>query len=221
MSAHLLATLVWVLSSAPCFGWADLVTPPKRPVVLYLKINAGQPARPIEEMEREAGALMDVAGYSLEWRVLPHASIDAVEAPIVVMELHGVCEAPERPDVAVPLPDSSRLASAAISNGEILPFGSVECNTLSRMLADALPKSGNKREFLYGRAMGRLVAHELYHILTKTRDHEDTGVGKSHFSVKDVLAEHFEFDSPTLAKLREPVGDAGDSEMDTIEEAGR
>ena len=70
MSAHLFATLVWLLSSAPCFGWADLVNLPKRPVVVYLRTNPGQPDRPVEEMKREANALMDTAGYSLEWRNL-------------------------------------------------------------------------------------------------------------------------------------------------------
>ena len=221
MSAHLLATLVWVLSLAPCFGWADLVNPPKRMVVVYLKTSPGQLVQPVEEMQHEAGVLMEAAGYTLEWRAIPRAPIEAVDAPIVVMELRGVCDAPERSDDALSLADSSILASAAVSNGEILPFGSVQCDVLSRMVAGALPKSGKNREFLYGRAMGRLVAHELYHILTKTRDHEDAGVGKSHFSAKDVLAEHFEFDNPALATLRAPAGGADASEMDTIEEAGR
>jgi len=221
MSAHLFATLVWLLSSAPCFGWADLVNLPKRPVVVYLRTNPGQPDRPVQEMKREANALMDTAGYSLDWRNLPHETVEPVDAPIVVVSMHGICQPPQRPDTLTPLVGPSSLASTAVSDGEVLPFSSLECETLSRMVAASLAKQESKQDFLYGRAMGRLIAHELYHILTKTRDHDNGGVGKSHFSAKDVLADHFEFDNTTLAKMREPVADDADSSEEAFEKLGR
>jgi hypothetical protein len=220
MSAPLLATLVWLLSSTPSFGWADPVTPPKRPVVVYLRTDAGQPDRPLEEMKREAGVLMETAGYSLEWRSIQHEAAEPVEAPIVVVAMHGVCQPPQRADVPRPLMAPSSLASTAISDGEVLPFATVECETLSRMVAPALMKQETKQDFLYGRAMGRLVAHELYHILTKTRDHDDGGIGKSHFSAKDILRDRFDFDAVTLARFRDPAAEDAGAEEGLLD-AGR
>jgi hypothetical protein len=186
---------------------------------VYLRTNPNQRAQPVQEMEREANALMDSAGYRLDWRDISEGSSDAVQAAIVVVELHGTCEPPRRPDLVPPLAAPSSIASTAVSNGEILPFSWLECDVLSRMLAAPLAKAESKQDYLYGRAMGRVIAHELYHILTKTRDHDEGGVAKSRFSTSDVLADHFTFDNPTLAKLREPV--AVDDTMDEFEDLGR
>lgn len=220
MSARLVVTLVWTLSCAPSFGWSDPVNPPKRPVVVYLRTNSGQSTQPVQEMKREANALMDSAGYSLEWRNLSGQAAEAVEAPIVVVELRGICQPLEHPAALPPLATPSSLASTAVSDGEVLPFSWLECETLSRMLAPVLPNDDRRTDFLYGRAMGRLVAHELYHILTKGRDHDGGGIGKSRFSAQDVLSEHFVFDTPALAKLREPVSGGVDS-VDELDDASR
>jgi len=212
MSARLVAALVGLLSSAPCFGSPDATNPGKRAVVVYLRTSTGQRAEPVQAMQKEANALMETAGYHLEWRTLPGDNSIAVDAPIVVVELRGNCQSPTGSIPLAPLTRPSALASTAVSDGEVLPFSWVECDTLSRMLAAPLSKYENKQEFLYGRAMGRLIAHELYHILTKTRHHDTDGVAKPRFSAADVLTEHFSFDTPTLAKLREPVASSDSAE---------
>jgi hypothetical protein len=171
-------------------------------------------------MKREANTLMEAAGYDLEWRSLPHETAEPVEAPIVIVAMHGICQPPQRADVLPPLIAPSSLATTAVSEGEVLPFSSIECETLSRMLGAPLAKQ-EKQDFLYGRAMGRLIAHELFHILTKTRDHDIGGVGKSHFSAKDVLADHFEFDTTTLVKFRAPVPEDDNITFEDGEESGR
>ena len=59
-----------------------------------------------------------------------------------------------------------------------------------------------RREFLYGRAMGRVVAHELYHILSNEPGHDEDGVAKPSFTTRDVLADQFNFNHATLAKFQ-------------------
>jgi hypothetical protein len=72
-----------------------------------------------------------------------------------------------------------------------------------------------RRDFLYGRAMARVVAHELYHVLLKTADHAHAGIARSCFTAEDLLTEHFEFEGATLAKLRtESFGVASDEGTD-------
>jgi hypothetical protein len=109
-----------------------------------------------------------------------------------------------------------------VVNGDVLPFSWLECGTLSRMLAPALNGAGSRRDYLYGRAMGRLIAHELFHILTHTRGHDAGGVAKPYFSAQDILAEHFEFEASTLARFQEPAGaDVTEESGEGLEEAGR
>jgi hypothetical protein len=65
-----------------------------------------------------------------------------------------------------------------------------------------------QRDFLYGRAMGRLLAHELYHMLANQREHVGSGVGKPSFSASDVLGESFAFEESALARFRGPASGA-------------
>jgi hypothetical protein len=58
---------------------------------------------------------------------------------------------------------------------------------------------------LYGRAMGRVLAHELYHMLANQREHVGSGVGKPSFSATDVLGESFAFEESALARFRGPA----------------
>jgi hypothetical protein len=205
MSARFLATPCCLLSIALCVGRAETVTPPARELVVYLTAVPHQPLPPIQEMQREVKTLMQTAGYRIEWRDSASSKRDVSDASVFVLQLRGVCQAPERPSAVEPLGKSVSLASSAVVDGEVLPFSWLECETLARLLAPSLAKEpGAKREYLYGRAMGRLVAHELLHVLTNTRGHDDSGVGKLSFSAKDVLSERFEFEHPSIARLAGP-----------------
>ena len=222
MFARVLAATCCLLEIALCSERPEPVAPPRREVVVYLKTAAGQPTPPVEEMKREANALLEPAGYTLAWRRLPNAVGEVVEVPLVVVELRGSCQAPRRGDELAPLLNPSSLASTSVVNGDVLPFSWLECGTLSRMLAPALNNSGSRRDYLYGRAMGRLIAHELYHMLTHARGHDAGGVAKPYFSAHDLLAERFEFEASTLARFQEPAA-AGVTEDigEGSEEAGR
>ena len=49
--------------------------------------------------------------------------------------------------------------------------------------------------------MARLLAHELYHFLTQTTHHTQSGIAKAAVSATDLLADHFDFDGEAVAKL--------------------
>jgi hypothetical protein len=211
-----------LLNTALCFERPEHVTPPRREVVVYLRTAADQPAQPAEEMKREASALLEPAGYNLSWRRLPNTAGEVVTAKLVVVELRGVCQAPRRGEEWPPLLKPTSLASTSVVNGNVLPFSWLECGAVSRLLASALTDTGARRDYLYGRAMGRLIAHELYHILTNTRHHDVGGVAKPYFSAQDLLAEHFEFEASTLARFQETApADAAEDSGESLEEAGR
>jgi hypothetical protein len=220
MFARLLVAACCLLNTALCFDRSEPVGPPKREVLVYLKNSADPPASPLEEMKREAGAIMETAGYRLFWRNLPNTG-GAVDAFVVVVELRGTCRAPRLGDSLDPLLQPASLASTAIVDGEVLPFSWVECETLSRMLAPALSKYDFPQDYLYGRAMGRLVAHELFHILTMSANHAGGGVAKSSFNVGDILADRFTFEVTALTKLQSATDEESTGRGEISEEAGR
>jgi hypothetical protein len=213
MFARILVILVCFLDAASRQGLAEPVDPPHRKLVVYLKTAPGQPAPPAEEMKREVDALMDGAGYSVSWRSPADYGRDEGDASVIVSELRGTCQAPRLGMMLEPPPAGATLASTVVSDGNVLPFILVDCATVTGLLAPALPnEAATRRNFLYGRALGRVVAHELFHALTRTREHDDGGVAKRSFRASDILAEHFEFELATLKRFRESttVGSGAD-----------
>jgi hypothetical protein len=224
MFARILVVLVCFVGALLRPGLAEAVNPPHRKLVVYLKTAASQPKPPTDEMKREVDALMEGAGYSVSWRSPGDFGQDEGDAAVIVSEFQGVCEVPRPGIILAPPGAGAILASTAVSDGEVLPFIGVDCATVARLLAPALPNSASgRRTFLYGRALGRVVAHELFHALTGTREHDQGGVAKHSFRASDVLAEHFEFELATLRRFREslPVGSDTDDGNPDAPAAGR
>jgi hypothetical protein len=153
---------------------------PETAVVVYLSGAAAQPARPLQSMKDEAVRLMRSAGYRVEWTTR-RPTTDAV---LVVVTLQGTCSAGNTPGTA------GALASTATSDGKVIPFATVDCEGLSRVLATALAgEPAARRDFLYGRAMARVIAHELHHILEKTTEHTRSGIARACMHPGDLLAD--------------------------------
>ena len=224
MSARLLATLCLVfgcvlVSSAQSAALQDAE------LVVYLRTGGNQPAAPLAQMKRELNALMHQAGYRVEWRSLDaDRGQDAADAPfLAVLELTGVCGlTPGHPAAEQPAAISASLAATTVTDGQVLPFSSLNCTALTRSVSAALAQdAGAQRDFLYGRAMARVAAHELYHVLMRTTEHGRSGVARSCFNTGDLLSGHFEFEGSTLARLRSRQDTVPDISAAGDESSGR
>lgn len=166
-------------------------------ISIYLKTGAADAAA-VTYMKSELANLMQSADFSLEW-LDASAGIPNVDSQLVVLELEGTCA----PPTGMPTASSGPLASTAVSDGRILPFSTVHCNVVNQMLAPAIAGEPARRsEWLYGRALARIAAHEVYHVLTEAAGHSRQGIAKAAFSAWDLLTNRFDFEGATLAKLR-------------------
>jgi hypothetical protein len=154
-------------------------------------------------MKRELSRLMQTAGYELEWRGPQESKIDT-SAFLAVVELRGDCETPSgKPPSGSALPGMADLASTFVSDGQVLPFSWVNCGNVTKLLAPSLvDQPAAHEDFIFGRAVARLIAHEFYHVLMQTREHTRNGISKSCFTAADLLSNSFEFESAALAQLR-------------------
>lgn len=170
---------------------APAAAPESRVLFVYLSAAPGANAPELDYMRSETGALMRSAGYRLEWRTLDAASKE--DAPdLVIVKLTGDCTAPR-----IPQPPTAgagggySLASTATSSGVVLPFSEIHCSALTRALSPAFSGvAPAERSFLYGRAMGRVLAHELYHVLAHTGNHTREGLGKPSYNLGDLVDDH-------------------------------
>jgi hypothetical protein len=149
-------------------------------------------------MKRELATLMRSAGYRLEW------GGESSSPNLAVVELTGTCALPAGyAGRDLPGPVAPALAATNVTDGRVLPFAAVNCAALTRSLASVLSQTAAaQRDYYYGRAMARVIAHELYHILMQTPDHSRNGVSRSCFSTADLVSERFEFEGAVLAEMR-------------------
>lgn len=109
--------------------------------------------------------------------------------------------------------EGASLASTAVEDGKVLPFSWINCGIITETLARSLGSVDSKRrDFLYGRAMGRVLTHELYHLLANETEHMHSGVAKSSFSARDLLGERFALEIPALLLMRPDSDDLTSAE---------
>jgi hypothetical protein len=210
MLARSLATYC-LLTAGLLAGASDPIEPN---LAVYLKTAPNQPNFPLQWMQGELSQIMSQAGYAIEWR---DARATAQTYPdisnLAVVELRGICGLPAGPVQPVePIEEHEALASTPVAEGRVLPFSTVNCAAVTHLLVPALAEeAAARRDFVYGRALARIMAHELYHVLTGRGDHDREGIAKAGFTVRDLVGERFDFEQTTLSKLRPLPGTNGAS----------
>jgi hypothetical protein len=205
MSAWVLA-LFSLLNTVPSFVRTNL---PRTELAVYLTVDPTQPAAPLENMKRELSGMMQAAGYRVVYDDPRNPDRAAQFSVLAVLELRGSCGLPSgnfRVERAVA--SGASLAETSVSVGVVMPFSRINCANLTRLIGPVLSdEPGAQRDYLYGRAMARVAAHELYHVMMGSREHGHQGIAKPSFSVADLLDERFDFDRVAIALLRQKAVD--------------
>ena len=85
----------------------------------------------------------------------------------------------------------------------------VDCDGISGFLQAALIRMRSEdRDEAYGRAIGRVLAHELYHIFADTQKHGTSGVAKAVYTVRELLSHVFTFEGRASNTIRSGKGKA-------------
>ena len=96
------------------------------------------------------------------------------------------------------------LGSTDVAAGHVTPFSSVECDKIVSCISGLVGSSCDRdRDTALGRALGRVVAHELYHMLGQTREHGHAGLTKALQSPFDLIRDEFSIDRQAMEWLRE------------------
>ena len=183
------------------FGRSESVAPPAIDVLVYLKSEGTTSSAVVANMMRELGELMQTAGFHIEWGDWKNPGVSPDNADLAVVVLRGVCSASSLQS-SEQTKNTQVLASTAVANDQVLPFSWIDCTSLGQFLGPAMThKSAERRNYVYGRAMARLMGHELYHILAHTAEHTQGGVAKERFTTEDLLGEHFSYEHEALFRL--------------------
>jgi hypothetical protein len=186
----------------PCLRAGEHAQQPPPVLTVYLK-DAGRCAPGIlDEMQSEVEEIMRPVGLPLEWRHLDLSQqTEAVAA--VILTFVGTCRGHGECAVARP---RSRMGWTHMTDGDILPFCSVDCDRVREMVAPLVRhETGRQRDRLYARAIGRVVAHELYHILANTTGHARCGLAKARLTASELVLEACRFGVSEIEQIRKGV----------------
>jgi hypothetical protein len=120
---------------------------------------------------------------------------------LIVGSFAGSCSVEAMPELA----DSrgSVLGEAAVSDGKVLPYFTINCPRVLRLLSPVIrPLNRSFRGNLLGRALARVIAHELFHILAQTGEHDHTGIAQSKLTFQDLLSDKFDLSPTSLERIQ-------------------
>jgi hypothetical protein len=169
-------------------------------VTLVLQFDDTYSVKSLNAMKREVNLIVGESGITVDWRLIADVRSSESFESLVVVRFRGAC-------IMQPVPylmdERGYYAFTHISDGNVLPFSEVECDKVTSSIRPAMSKAQwRRRDSILGRALGRVLAHELYHMLTKTQHHADEGVTKSSLSAAQLIADKLSMAPADLEKLR-------------------
>jgi hypothetical protein len=139
-------------------------------------------------MQGEVDSLLKPAGVKINWRLVRENRGDETYSRLVVLKFVGACRDDWRPQM-IDGDSSAPIGDTKVAQGHILPFSEVRCDVVRRAMSYLAPAtSKEQRQEALGVAMGRIVAHELYHVLAHTTLHAEHGLAKASQTLKDLIS---------------------------------
>ncbi len=191
---------------ASLWGIAGAQTPPDSPnltgpLTIVLRSDAVVSTEVLNAMESEVESLVEPSSIRVTWT---SATAGEVYERVAVVRLRGACRA----DAPLLVPDRTEkqgdvpLGQTQVVDGKVLPFAAVRCDAVRKLIArDLALQPSYERKDLFGRALGRVLAHELYHIILRTPSHGSQGLARPAQSSADLLADRDYFAPADAQKL--------------------
>lgn len=114
------------------------------------------------------------------------------DSQVIMMRVKGRCALGPATAGYSHKPDT--LGRTFITDGAVLPFVELDCRQISGAIRQRLATApAGERPVLLGRALARVLAHEIYHVLAATMTHSATGIAAETMSAEQLACERHDF----------------------------
>lgn len=200
-------TIFCLFACVPLIAATSVTTTETTPrkITVLLDFDKPHPHVPLKAMQNELQSILDGAGLSLDLRLKDQLPPDPQFGDLVIFKMSGHCSTEQLPIGAI-LDERGPLAWTYSSDGEMLSFGEVQCDRVRLSLQRLYgPDSAEMHSALYGKALARVVAHEMYHMLSNSPAHTKAGVTKSSLSPQELTQRPLRYSPNTDDILRKAV----------------
>ena len=167
-------------------------------ITIVLDFQGPRSESAIVEMKREFADIMKASDVRFDFRSRAQVTEDATN-DLVIVKFTGKCAL----EPAGYLYDErGPMAFTYSTDGVVQPFSAVACDKVTSAIRPAM--SGGdfaKADVLLGRALGRVLAHEVVHILSKSGAHSRTGVARTSLSGSQLIAPELRLGAADLERI--------------------
>ncbi len=198
-----------LLTRAPLFAALIAVSlfadpQPQPRVTLLLQFENERSEQSVEAMKREVVKILKDADISFDFRVMSELGPDDTFSDLIVVKFKGTCK---METYLAPPDERGPLAWTHTTSTEVQPFSEVQCDKVRVSVRSAMWAGDVKRgDELLGRALGRVLAHEIYHIMAGARGHGSKGVAKTAISGAQLISNSLDMHPDELGKIKELRG---------------
>lgn len=153
-------------------------------------------------MEDELTAILSPISTEVIWRSLDTSTGSERQCgtKLAVIHFMGSCGISDLTSLGA---IGATLGTTHISDTDIQPFCDIYSDAIRAQVAPVLATLDSAdRPLLYGRAIGRVLAHELYHIFGQSKGHSRSGLMRSSYSAENLTTPEIRFENPEYEKLR-------------------
>jgi len=167
-------------------------------ITIVLEFQGPRSESAIVEMKREFAGIMKESELHFDFRSREQVSAAAPD-DLVIVKFTGKC-------VLEPAPylydERGPMAFTYSTDGVVQPFSAVACDKVTSAIRPAM--SGGdfaKADLMLGRALGRVLAHEVVHMLSKSGAHGRDGVSKTSLSGSQLIAPELRLGPADLERM--------------------
>jgi hypothetical protein len=169
------------------------------PILVLMQFENSHSEAAVTAMKREFASIMQGAGLQFDYKLRSELSEFDTPGDIILVKFKGQCRMKLLPEL---FDERGPFATTEMVDGNVQPFSQIACDRVRVSVRSSM--SGRQKQdgdTVLGRALGRVLAHEVYHILSKSPHHGSKGVARTSLSSVHLTAEKLEFDLSDIGKM--------------------
>ena len=188
-----LCAIAWIAAVSPAFAEG---------ITIVLDFQGARSEQSVAEMKREFAGIMRDSRLRFEFRSRSQAEQTSF-SDVLIVRFKGKCVFEPVPYL---LDERGPMAFTYSTDGAVQPFSEVACDQVTQAIRPAMAGGDfAKADILLGRALGRVLAHEVVHILSKSGRHGTSGVAKTALSGSQLIAPVLRLEPGDLERITGPA----------------
>ncbi len=173
---------------------------PSTPIRIGLHVSSENPvpASVLDAFQQETALLLDIQPLEIHWHGPENPINGQTFDRLIMIRLAGTCSTHAQPPEQ---PHRGPLGITHVSDGHILPFVEADCARILLAASRLRIRPFRLCSQTLGRALARVIAHEIGHVLSESEEHDQHGLSKASLSPAELFLPGIAFPAAARARI--------------------